>query len=130
GAADDAVRAAGLKCAAALIAVTAAFAGLPGALDAQLPAAFKAATDFKTAFVARLFETLIVDMLRRRMPFTAHVLRLLGLVHLDRVATLLSDPVQLFRDVYGWGTSTINLAPLHDPLQSISIALGFPGKFD
>jgi hypothetical protein len=151
GAADDAVGADGLKCVAALIAVTAAFANLPGALDAQLPAAFKASTDFKTTFVARLLETLIVDTLRRRMPLTAHTLRLLGLVeiapvaanaakfqpdfirrqlHLDRVGTLLSDPVQVFRDVYGWGTSTINLAPLHEALQSISIALGYPGTFD
>ncbi len=151
GAGDDAVGAAGLKCAAALIAVATAFANLPGALDAQLPAAFKASTDFKTTFVARLLETLIVDTLRKRMPLTAHVLRLLGLVeitpvsanaakfqpdfvrrqlHLDRIGTLLSDPVQVFRDVYGWGSSTINLAPLQEALQSISIALGYPGTFD
>jgi hypothetical protein len=51
-------------------------------------------------------------------------------MHWDRISTLLSDPVQIFRDVYGWGTPALNLEPLFDALYSLSNALGYPGVFD
>jgi len=148
---DDALLAAAAEVIAALVQAVNAITGLPAALTAQLPPAFVAATNFPNLFVGRLLGSLIVDGLKEALPLETRIARLLGIieisdqpadpahfqpafelraVHFERLGTLFSDPVQLMKDVYGWGTPSINLAPLHDALFSLSFALGFPGAYD
>lgn len=151
GASDGDLLAAGAEVVAALVNAVNAVGALPSALTAQLPPSFVAATNFPNAFANRLFGTLIVDGLKEALPLETRILRLFGLieinsqpadpahfqpafqlrtVHWDRLGTLFSDPVQLMKDVYGWGGPSINLEPLHDALFSLSFALGFPGTYD
>ena len=151
GASDAELLAAGADVVAALVHAVNAIGALPGALAAQLPPAFVAATNLPDAFANRLFGTLIVDRLKEALPLETRLLRLLGVieiasrpedpahfqpafqlrtVHWDRVGTLFSDPVQLMKDVYGWGGPSIDLAPLQEALFSLSFALGFPGTYD
>jgi hypothetical protein len=136
---------------AALVKVVEALADLPSSLPAQLPPGFVAATNLPSAFAGRLFDVLIVDGLWSSLPLTSRILRVLGLIerdpkpadpahfqpaytarkmHWERIPQLLSDPQQVFKDVYGWGTSTLNAAPLQDALYALSIALGAPGTYD
>jgi hypothetical protein len=148
---DSDLVAAAVQTIAALAKVVEALASLPGALPAQLPPAFVAATGFPSAFVGRLFEVLIVDAMWNSLPLTSRIMRVVGLIEVarkdadpahfqpeftlrrfrfDRLGTLLSDPQQLFKDVYGWGTPALNLQPLQDALFSLSWAIGFPGTYD
>jgi len=151
GASDAELLAAAVSTVAALADLISKITALPAALTAELPAGFVAATHLPDEFAERLFGTLVVDALRRRVPITSRVLRLLGLleiarkpadpalfqpefelrrIHWERISALLSDPVQVFRDVYGWGSPSINLEPLQDALFSLSHALGLPGAYD
>ena len=151
GASDSQLIATAADVVGALAAVISAFEALPGSLPAELPAAFVAATNFPNAFVTRLLNVLIVDGLTAAAPTTSRTLRLLGLIeisnqpsdaahfqpnyvlrslHLERIATLLSNPAQVLQDVYGWGTPSINLQPLQDALFDLSCSLGFPGIYD
>ncbi len=151
GASDEELLAKAADVIAALVQAVNTIAGLPAALNAQLPPAFVAATNLPNAFFGRLLGTLIVDGLKEALPLETRIARLIGVieisaqpadpahfqpefelraVHWDRIGTLFSDPVQLMKDVYGWGTPSINLAPLQDALFSFSFALGFPGAYD
>lgn len=151
GASEADVATAAGQCVAALIRLVQAFADLPAALGAQLPPAFEAATDFKDQFASRLIDVLVAGELLRRLPGTARVLRLLGLLEVtdltanpatfqpqvtlrrmrwDRIGSLMSDPVQHFQTVYGWGTPSLNVQPLQDALYSLSMALGHPALID
>ena len=151
GASDEELLAKAADVIAALVQAVNTIAGLPAALNAQLPPAFVAATNLPNAFFGRLLGTLIVDGLKEALPLETRIARLIGVieisaqpadpahfqpefelraVHWDRIGTLFSDPVQLMKDVYGWGTPSINLAPLQDALFSLSFALGFPGAYD
>ncbi|MDQ6698637.1 MAG: hypothetical protein M3Z36_00445, partial [Acidobacteriota bacterium] len=151
GAGDGDLLAAGAEVVAALVNAVNTIGALPGALSAQLPPGFVAATNFPNLFAQRLFGTLIVDGLLQALPLEANIVRVLGLIeianlpadagrfqpafklraiHWDRLGMLLSDPVRIMHDAYGWGSSAINLEPLHDALFSLSFALGFPGVYD
>lgn len=148
---DSDIAAAAVQVVAALAKLVEALAALPSALPAQLPPGFVAATGFPNAFVGRLFDVLIVDAMWNSLPLTSRVLRVLGLIeitpkdadpahfqpaytlrtmHWERIGTLLSDPEQLFKDVYGWGTPTLQLQPLQEALFALSWAIGFPGSYD
>ena len=148
---DAALLAAAAGLAEALVNLVKALQGLPAALNAQLPPAFVAATNFPNAFADRFLGTLIADGLSNSAPLLSRVLRLIGLieiamkpadaahfqpafklraVHWDRIGRLLSDPVQLMKDVYGWGSPAIDIQPLQDALFSLSFGLGFPGTYD
>lgn len=151
GAGDGDLLAAGAEVVAALVNAVNTIGSLPGALAAQLPPGFVAATNFPNVFAQRLFGTLIVDGLLEMLPLETNIVRVLGLVevvdlppdpahfqpafklralHWERLGMLLLDPVAIMHDAYGWGTSSINLKPLHDALFSLSFALGFPGVYD
>lgn len=148
---DAEIVAAAAQVIAALAKTVEALAALPGALGGELPAPFVAATNFPNAFFSRLLGMLVVDGLWRALPLPARIMRILGLIeiadqpadptkfqpayrlramHWDRISTLLSDPVQVFRDVYGWGSPALTLRPLFDALYSLSNALRYPGVFD
>lgn len=148
---DGDLLAAGADVVAALINAVNVIGALPGALSAQLPAAFVSATNFPSQFAQRLFGTLIADGLLEAFPVESKIARVLGLIevadlpadaahfqpafqlrtiHWERLGMLLSDPSQILHDAYGWGTPSITLQPLHDALFSLSFALGFPGVYD
>jgi hypothetical protein len=148
---DAELLAAGAELLAAMVNAANTIGALPGALAAQLPPGFVAATNFPSLFAQRLFGTLIVDGLIESLPVESTIVRVLGLIeiadlpadaahfqpafklraiHWERLSMLLSDPVQIMHDAYGWGSSSINLKPLHDALFSLSFALGFPGVYD
>ncbi len=96
-------------------------------------------------------QTLADEQLEHAAPLPAALLKLLGIrettqeeadpthfqpafelrtIHLDRLGTLLTDPTTVMRDVYGWGTATIDSARLFDALMDVSFALGIPAEID
>ncbi len=124
-----------------LLAFAAAIRDLPAGLRAQLPAPFVAATQIDTEFVPRLFDHALDARLEASVPMAEAVLALLGLIdrieqpadparfqppfvqrtlRWDRLPRLFSHPESLLRDLYGWGTPTINTDRLFDALLHLS----------
>lgn len=151
GGADSDLSSALLQLAADIVAVAAALDDLPAQLRTQLDAAVISATHIDTQFEDRLVQTLADEQLERGAPRPAAILKLLGIrettqedadptrfqpafelrtIHLDRLGTLLTDPAALMREVYGWGTATIDAARLFDALMTVSFALGIPAQID
>lgn len=113
-------------------------------LAAELPAAFVAATGIADTFQKRLFEDLVVRVIAARAPLGTALAALVGLVEeveveadparlqpdytrrtlrLDRIDPLLNDPRSLLREVYGWGTPTLDLDRLFTNVQRVSYPL-------
>jgi len=77
---------------------------------------------YQALVVAGIFET--TDVPRGPATFTSeHVQRT---VHYDRARTLLTDPKDLFHDVYGWGDAAARLDLLIDRLYELGDSLGVP----
>lgn len=116
-------------------------------LAAELPAAFVAATGIADTFQERLFEDLVVREIGARAPLVAAVAQLVGIVEevevaadpqhfqpdhtrrtlrFDRVGPLLNNPESLLKDVYGWGTPTLNLDQFFANIQRLSYPLFGP----
>jgi len=77
---------------------------------------------YQALVVAGIFET--TDVPRGPATFTSeHVQRT---VHYDRARTLLTDPKDLFQDVYGWGDAAARLDLLIDRLYELGDSLGVP----
>ncbi len=142
------VAAALAQLAADLVALATALADLPAQLRAELPANVVAATGIDVQFQDRLFQTLVDEQIARDQPLLAAVLQLLGLretaeedadparfqpaylrrsIRLDRLRQLVDDTPGLVRDLYGWGTPTLNADRLFDALLGLSFAIGTPG---
>jgi hypothetical protein len=142
------VTAALAQLAADLAALATALGDLPAQLRAELPADVVAATGIDVEFQARLFQTLLDEQIEHAQPLLAAALQLLGLrevtaeeadparfqpefvrrrIRLDRIRLLLSDPAGLVRELYGWGTPTLDTDRLFDALLGVGFALGTPG---
>ena len=125
-----------------------ALGDLPAQLRAELPANVIAATGIDAQFEDRLWQTLVDEQIEHAQPLLAAALQLLGLrevtdedadpgrfqpefarrsIRLDRLGPLLNDPTGLIRDLYGWGTPTLNTDRLFDALLALSFALNTPG---
>jgi hypothetical protein len=134
-----------------IVTLTQALSQLGPQLQTQLPAAYLSATGIEQNLVPRLFDYLIINALLDGSPVAARVLRLLGIieiteedanaaifqpaytlhkVHWERISQWFQKPQQVFADVYGWGTNTLNMDPLFDALQSLSYAINSPGAYD
>lgn len=137
--------------AAELALIIVKLADLKNRLAAELPNAYVAATHIDRDFVPRLLDLLFIEVLYRRAPRTARALRLVGIVELadqpadgaafqpaftlrrirwDRLVKLFQRPGEVFAEAYGWGTPTLEMGPLLDALQSLSIAMDAHGVFD
>lgn len=124
---------------------------LPDRLKQQLPPDFIAATHIDEEVLSRLFNDSLSRQLEHEAPEPFLFLRLLGLVEVvpqpadptrfqpaytsrsvrwDRVPQLVTDPATVMRDVYGWGTHTLNSAKLLLALRDLSIILSAPAFFD
>jgi len=122
---------------------------LPGALAAQLPSGVVAATNLPDTIVRRLLDNFVVVELNNALPRVARALFALGLIddlerpadsarfqpefteralRFDRLTTLLQDPLRLLRELYGWGTPTIDVDRLFDAVQRLSFAFLAPAE--
>src|SRR5262249_1731086 len=112
---------------------------------------FLITTNIQVDFVNRLVDRLIIDMLYKKIPLAGRALRLMGIIqledlpedplkfqpaftlkslHWDRIPKLLSEPKQVFEEVYDWGSHDFKLEPLLEALLGFSIALNMPGSYD
>jgi hypothetical protein len=119
------------------------------ALAAELPANIVAATQLPDKVVNLLLDNFIVVELNRSLPRLASVLFALGLIddferaedparfqpeyrerrlRFDRLGTLLSDPLQLLRELYGWGTPDIDTDRLFQAIERLSLAALAPAE--
>lgn len=135
----------------ALTALIVQLTDLRNQLTAELPGPFRNATHIEDEFVTRLLDALLIQGVYRRFPTVGRALRLVGFfelhaeaedptkfqpafllrrVHWDRLVKLFQEPGDVMREVYGWGTPNLDLAPLLDALQSLSIALDAHGVYD
>jgi len=135
----------------ALVAFTAAIRSLPQELKSQLPQPFIDGSHIAEQFLDRLFN----DTLSRKLESESRNLYLLGQVlglletiahaadparfqpaweertiRWDRVALLGSGPGALMRDVYGWGTHTLDGTKLFLALRDLSFGILSPAYFD
>jgi hypothetical protein len=149
GTSDDVLAAIG-QVLIALLAIVADIGRLPDALrGGELPAAYLAATDITDNIQQRLIEDLLDRTLERSNPFVHAVLVLLGFIEetaetadpahfqpdftlrtiqWQRIGQFLQDPLSVFRDVYGWGSPTLNTPRLFDALLGLSYFLMAPGE--
>jgi hypothetical protein len=124
---------------------------LPAGLRTQLPAPFIAATGIDRQFIDRLWNDSIERQVEREFPDLVLAGRLLGLIEADpqpadpahfqpaftrrrirwdRIASLGTDPQSIFRDVYGWGTPTLNADKLLLALRELAYVILSPARFD
>jgi hypothetical protein len=73
-----------------------------------------------------LFE--LLDIPLDEASFTAEHTR--HIVHYDRLPLLFTNPPELFRQVYGWGTTTANLTLLIERLYDFVLVLGLPAGLE
>jgi hypothetical protein len=101
----------------------------------------------------RLIDFLLVEQVRRTAPPVYEALRVVGIfelkaptdsgesgpnrsdrtrrvVRFDRVPKVLTDPIGLFEEVYGWGTPTSRLDRLIDRLFYLMVSLGTPASLE
>jgi hypothetical protein len=137
-----------------LVAQVAAFIvqlhNLPNLLRNELPGPFNAATHLPDDIEQRLFEHFLIVSLENNVPAAGDVLFFLGFIEeeyqeadaptfrtehlhrtlrLDRLGKLFKDPLDLLKDVYGWGTPTINEDRLFEALRRLSVSLVSPAEF-
>jgi hypothetical protein len=119
-------------------------ANLPAELQAQLPAAFVAATGIDKNFETRLVHDLAVREMDATMPLMTALLALVGLIEIasvaadpahfqpdythrairfDRLGKFLNDPLSVLADVYGWGTPTLDLTMMFANIERLSYPL-------
>jgi hypothetical protein len=120
-------------------------------LGGELPAPFVAATNIAQDFPARLYEFLFYTALESQAPLPAHILALFGIIEavphaadpakfqpefvlrrlrIERIPQLLQDPAGLFRDVYGWGTPSLDAERLFLALRDLSFDLLHPAHIE
>ncbi len=130
---------------------TVAVKKLPARLKEQLPAEFVAATRIDEEILNRIFNDSLSRHLEYESPDVFLLARLLGLVEVvpreaestrfqpafdertirwDRLGPLVSNPAAVMRDVYGWGTPTIDSEKLLMALRDLSIVFFAPAFFD
>ena len=140
----DALETALAKLLASIAAFTLEIKALSAKLTAELPAAFVTATGIAGNFGSRLFEDLLVRALMDNAPLSTSLAALAGLVEenataadptkfqpdythralrLDRLGPLVNDPLSLLKDVYGWGTPTLDLDQLFTNIDRVSYPL-------
>jgi hypothetical protein len=143
---------------AKLLAVVTAFGAFAEALHSlsdglhtDLPSDFVTATDLAAQLGRRLVDTLISSTLRHRLPIAYAIGKLCGIledvqqpadpahhqpafrmqkVNWERIPSLITQPSQILRDVYGWGTPQLSLDPLFDALITLCLILQIPGQYD
>jgi hypothetical protein len=137
------------RVAADLAIVIADLHALPARLRAELPAAYVAATHIDRDFEERLFDWLLSTHLARATPLAYRLLRLAGIldtsnftppaglvlpalnevhhIRWDRLLRMI-DPAALAREVYGWGTASLNGERLFAELLPLTFALGMPAE--
>jgi len=119
---------------------------LPGTVAAW-PADYLAKTNLQAEFVPRLLAYSLVRSLQEHHPTLLSVLSLLGILQgthwdpdpavyrtehtrfalrFDRLVTLLTNPVGLFADVFGWGTPGAAIGDLSAALALVFGSLGRP----
>lgn len=116
---------------------------IPTSLGQELPSTFLAATGIQNALQKRLVDSLVIDAIAE-FQAARSVLLVLGLLEetdlpanastfqpaftlrelrTDRLTAFLSNPSSVLKDVYGWGTPTIDEAQLQVVLHLLSFAL-------
>ena len=124
---------------------------LRNSLGGELPPAFVTATNIAQDFPTRLYEFLVHSALEHKAPLAAHILAFFGIIEtipqdadetkfqpefvlrrlrLERLGTLLQDPADLFREVYGWGTPALDSQRLFVALRDLSFDLLHPATID
>jgi hypothetical protein len=131
-----------------LVALAAQLHQLPEALRRELPADFVLRTRVAEEFEERLFDYLLVGLLRQQ-SVAYHAAAFLGWiesepqladpavhqpefvrhrVYWDRLALLFRNPAELSRQVYGWGTPVLEAEKLFDALLRLSFVLDMPAE--
>jgi hypothetical protein len=121
---------------------------LPDKLRTELPAPFVAATHIDEELADRALDWLLSNDMAQTSAVFYRVLRVAGIVEVtdepedpahfqlaferhrirwNRFAQIV-DPASLARDVYGWGTPTLDTDRLFRELIPLSLALGMPGE--
>lgn len=132
-----------------VLAFTTELVRLPDQLRAQLPSAYLAQTGIADEIQVRLLEDAVVRAVADLAPLAHALLILLGFleeeerdadpshsqpdfierkVRLDRLGTFFSDPLELYREVYGWGTPQIDADRLFRALQRVATRLMVPAE--
>jgi hypothetical protein len=117
---------------------------LEARLTAQLPASFVAKTDLPAAFTRRLLDFCLIGLLASYAPVARAAGSALGLieetamqadvgryqpaytlrrVRWDRVPALLDEPGTVLRELYGWGTASIDPAALLSRIDALATRL-------
>lgn len=130
--------------------VTAAVYAGPASLTGQLDPAFLTASHLIETLPRRLMDWLVVERMQRAWPVLHRLLVVLGVietvdveadpatfttrhqrrvVRYDRIPRLLSDPGDLFVEVYGWGTPGARLNELLGRLASLHTVMGGRAEF-
>jgi hypothetical protein len=97
----------------------------------------------------RLFEILLVDYLALELPTTYHLLSALNVIQLEHSAAtatrpsfmrvhflwseipkIITEPLELPKRVYGWGTADLNVQKVVDHLAELAFAIGLPVRVE
>jgi hypothetical protein len=103
---------------------------------------------FLGEFKKKLVDLLLVDYLVREMPAAFGLFSAMKVIETkslaatpqrpafvqivfnwDKIPAIFSNPIDIFKQVYGWGTPTFDTSPLFKHLASLLYGLGFPVNF-
>lgn len=128
---------------------TADLKGLPEHLRTELPAAYVSESQITDGIQRRIFDDALVRSVEDLAPLAHAILLLLGFleaepreaapahhqpafierrIRLDLLPTFFSDPLSIYRDIYGWGTSSLDAERLFRALQRVSYRLLIPAE--
>lgn len=130
---------------------TAQIYALPDLLRSQLPVDYLSTTCIAEEIQQRIFEDAIVSLIAEEALTTSQILSSLGIletrnepadpavyqpgfvrrrIRWNRIPLLFKDPKGLLREVYGWGTPTIDAQHLFGALQDLATSLYVMAIFD
>jgi hypothetical protein len=129
--------------------VASQIAGLGAKLKTELGASYANATGIDAHFADRLLQYLLHRGIEERTPRLAAMLSLLGVleteylppdpvksqpetrlrrVRLERIPTFIQDPAKVVKDVYGWGTPSLDADRLFWALSWVSREIAAPAR--
>ncbi|MET0333342.1 MAG: DUF6603 domain-containing protein, partial [Rhizobacter sp.] len=148
---EDQLAEAGTDFVEALGRLAQAIRALPDGLRAELPQAFIDGSHLAEEFVDRLFSDALYRKIESESRAALGVMRALGLaeatpvpadpakfqpafekkaIRWDRMTGWVTDPAAVLRELYGWGTPSVDATKLFLALRNLAFAANIPAYFD